>query len=179
MHSFAVISKATKLYYDAVVSDDRLHPIFRHVNVTVLRYHVALMLNMIMNDQQPITREQLADIKDAHDVPIRCSGATQYHFDLMMEHLDAAMTAVGADSRQMIERLAPVRGVFPKHAAADGPGVCLPCCRLPQSQCWYCDMTKSRPSRRVRSAFTWSARFWRMVVSCCRSARSCLTLPAR
>lgn len=130
MYSFAVISKATKLYYDAVVADDRLRPIFNNVNVTVLRYHVALMLNMIMTTREHITREQLAGLKESHESAIRYRGATQHHFDLMMAHLESALITVGADSCELIARLAPVRAIFPKNATTEEHGGWLSGCCL-------------------------------------------------
>ena len=113
---FPIIVGATEEYYRNVYADPDLGPIFKGVNMVVLRNHVSYFLHNLSLWDSPMSENQLKYLTKVHMPLFESKGVCQMHFDIMLGYLRQAMEQSGAEASQLdqVERkLKPLRDVFP------------------------------------------------------------------
>jgi hemoglobin len=99
------ISQAVDDFYDRVLGDPLLAPFFADADLVALRHHQVLMLSAATGG--PVTYTGL-DMAAAH----AGRGIMEQHFDRVVEHLVATLSALGVDEEtigQVGAALTPLR----------------------------------------------------------------------
>eukprot|EP00775_Hariotina_reticulata_P010882 gene10882-11036_t len=118
-----LITEATSDYYRNIYADPDLGPIFKGVNMVVLRQHVSYFLHQLAMFDAPLTPRQLDYLKRVHVPVVIAHRVTQKHYDIMIGYLMKAMLANGAEEdhlRQVQVKLQPLRDLFPPAGSVDG-----------------------------------------------------------
>ncbi|KAF6265336.1 hypothetical protein COO60DRAFT_1039853 [Scenedesmus sp. NREL 46B-D3] len=116
-----LITEATNDYYRNIYADPLLGPIFRGVNMVVLRQHVSYFIHQVTMFDAPMTERQLDYLRKVHKPVIARHNISQTHYDLMVGHLVDAMRTNGAQEQHldMVQaKLQPLRDLFPPPSAA-------------------------------------------------------------
>jgi truncated hemoglobin YjbI len=92
-----LITEATSDYYRNIYADPDLGPIFKGVNMVVLRQHVSYFLHQLAMFDAPLTPRQLDYLRRVHVPVIMAHRVTQKHYDAMVGYLMKAMVANGAE----------------------------------------------------------------------------------
>ncbi|WIA10150.1 hypothetical protein OEZ85_010355 [Tetradesmus obliquus] len=120
-----LITEATNDYYRSIYADPLLGPIFRGVNMVVLRQHVSYFIHQVTMFDAPMTERQLDYLRKVHKPVIARHNVSQTHYDLMLGHLVEAMRTNGAQEHHldMVQaKMQPLRDMFPPpNAISDTP----------------------------------------------------------
>lgn len=111
-----IITESTNEYYRNIYADPDLGPIFKGINMVVLRTHVSYFINQLAMFDMPMTERQLHYLHRTHAPLIVKHNITQRHYDLMLAYLTDAMRANGAQEShlEMVQtKLLPLRNIFP------------------------------------------------------------------
>jgi truncated hemoglobin YjbI len=122
-----VLVEGIEEFYRNVYGCPLLGPIFRGINMVVLRKHVSYFLHNLCMWDSPMSAQQLKYLTRAHRPLLTNKGVTRVHFDSMLHHLREAMQHCGADPQQLAkveQKLAPFRATFPPPSDLDAAADC-------------------------------------------------------